>query len=402
MTDQLQPKYRQILEQLKQDIGIGLYVAGQRFPSEAALVKRFGVSRITIGHALRELQRNGFIDRVAGSGSYVRERAHQELDAPLFGLVIPNLGETEIFGPICRAIAAAPDGLLRKHALLWPHAEPGPEGKAAEVVQLAKQCVERRVSGVFFAPLEMWEDGQGVNWRVLDMLEKAGIPVVLLDRRPGGSAGRRRCDLVGIDNRRAGYLATRHLAELGARSIAFVAYEGQATTVELRIEGYRDALAESLMPLSVMPSSVASLEPDAPRQVRAQVVWLAAREKVEAGRFRHYDGLVCANDRIAGRVMQALLARGIRIPQDVRIVGIDDVNYAALLPVPLTTVHQPCREIGETALRMMFDRIEHPRMPAREVWLDCWLVVRESCGSQAPGQASVGSPNQVGDPTMTS
>lgn len=371
MTDQLLPKYRQILDQLTRDIGTGLYVTGQRFPSEAALVKRFGVSRITVGHALRELQRSGFIDRIAGSGSYVRGRAHERTDAALFGLVIPNLGEAEIFGPICRAIAAAPGGVSRKHALLWPHAEPDAEGKAGEVIQLAEQCVERGVAGVFFAPLEMWEDGRGVNRRVLDILEQAGIPVVLLDRRPERGAARKRFDLVGIDNRWAGYVAARHLVDLGANRIGFVAYEGQASTVEWRMEGYRDALAER-----------------SPR-MHPQMVRLQARERVEAHWLSHYDGLVCANDRIAGRVMQALLARGTRVPQDVRMVGIDDVNYAALLPVPLTTVHQPCREIGETALRMMFDRIEHPRMPAREVWLDCSLVVRESCGAQAADQPGI-------------
>jgi DNA-binding LacI/PurR family transcriptional regulator len=83
--------------------------------------------------------------------------------------------------------------------------------------------------------------------------------------------------------------------------------------------------------------------------------------------------------------MLALLAKGIRIPQDVRIVGIDDVMYAALLPVPLTTIHQPCGEIGKTALRLLLDRIAHPKMPAREVLLDCELVVRRSCGCKAEG-----------------
>jgi DNA-binding LacI/PurR family transcriptional regulator len=57
------------------------------------------------------------------------------------------------------------------------------------------------------------------------------------------------------------------------------------------------------------------------------------------------------------------------------------VNYAALLPVPLTTVHQPCREIGEAALRVMLERLARPKMAARDVLLDCTLVVRESCGS---------------------
>ena len=90
------------------------------------------------------------------------------------------------------------------------------------------------------------------------------------------------------------------------------------------------------------------------------------------------DAFVCANDRIAGRCMQALAAAGFRIPCDFRIVGIDDVHYASLLPVPLTTVRQPCREIGETAMRVMLDRLAHPKMPARDILLDCTLVIRES------------------------
>jgi DNA-binding LacI/PurR family transcriptional regulator len=97
------------------------------------------------------------------------------------------------------------------------------------------------------------------------------------------------------------------------------------------------------------------------------------------------DAFVCANDRIAGRLMHHLRQRGIRIPEDVRIVGIDDVVYASLLPVPLTTVHQPCRDIGEIALRLMLERLERPDMPARQVLLDCSLVIRESCGAERDG-----------------
>jgi GntR family transcriptional regulator, arabinose operon transcriptional repressor len=76
------------------------------------------------------------------------------------------------------------------------------------------------------------------------------------------------------------------------------------------------------------------------------------------------------------------MARRVRIPRDVRIVGMDDVNYAGLLPVPLTTVRQPCREIGEAALGLMLDRLERPKMPAREVLVDCALTIRDSCGAK--------------------
>ena len=82
---------------------------------------------------------------------------------------------------------------------------------------------------------------------------------------------------------------------------------------------------------------------------------------------RQPDAIVCANDRAAGRLMHTLLGSATRSPR-LRLVGIDDVDYAGLLPVPLTTLRQPAREIGEAALAAMLDRARgpaDPRHPAR-------------------------------------
>ena len=80
--------------------------------------------------------------------------------------------------------------------------------------------------------------------------------------------------------------------------------------------------------------------------------------------------------------MQALLAADVRVPGDIRIVGVDDVAYASLLPVPLTTIHQPCRAIGEAALAVMLDRLNRPESLTRDVLLNCKLVIRKSCGAE--------------------
>ena len=355
------PKYRQIYDRLSGDIAAGRYQAGQKFPSEAALVQRFGASRITVGHAIRELQQRGFVDRIAGSGTYVRRLKGGAREGLVFGLIIPNLGETEIFEPMCQAIAAS--GAASSHALLWPHSDAHNLNKEEESLRLCRQCIARKVAGVFFAPLELSAESAAVNRRVMKLLKQAGIPVVLLDRRPDELPASERCDLVGIDNHRAGYLATEHLLELGAKHIGFVAYEHQAPTVKERIRGYKDALA-------------------AGRGNKREVFRFPVNSRLEIpAAVTDCDAFVCANDRVAGYLMHALIARGIRIPRDARIVGIDDVNYAALLPVPLTTVRQPCREIGEAALRLMLDRLENPKRPARDVLLDCTLVIRQSCGA---------------------
>jgi len=359
------PLYQTIFDRLSRDITSGRYKPGQKFPSEAALVKRFNVSRITVIRAVRELQGRGLVDRVAGSGTYVRDPVRQPRENLLFGLIIPNLGETEIFEPICQGIAASPDAT--GHGLFWGQANPRTLSKEEQALLLCRQCIIREVSGVFFAPLELSPKSSEVNRRIARMLKKAGIPVIFLDRRPEEeTADRGHCDLVGIDNYRAGYIATEHLLRLGARRTGFIAYERQASTVKARIRGFKDALSAS------SPGTTGK---------RIFIVRPGGCLDLPAA-ARDCDAFVCANDRVAGHLMHALIAQGIRIPKDVRLVGIDDVRYADLLPVPLTTVHQPCRDIGETALRVMLERLDRPQMPARDILLNCELKIRESCGAR--------------------
>ncbi len=80
--------------------------------------------------------------------------------------------------------------------------------------------------------------------------------------------------------------------------------------------------------------------------------------------------------------MHVVLGLGYRIPGDIAIVGIDDVEFASLLPVPLTTVHQPCREIGEAAMAAMIERVKRPAMFVRDILVECKLIVRASCGAK--------------------
>ena len=96
-------KHETIRQALADAIASGQYEAGQRLPSESELVKTFGASRPTVTRALRELQLAGIIERRAGSGSYVKVDATAR--GYTFGLVIPELGRTEIFEPICRGMA---------------------------------------------------------------------------------------------------------------------------------------------------------------------------------------------------------------------------------------------------------------------------------------------------------
>jgi len=356
------PKYQQVYSALRREIQSGKWKRGDRLPSEAELVQAYHASRITVGRAVRELQAEGFVERRPGSGTYVRARSAS--GALSFGLLIPDLGETEVFEPICQGMMASP--LAREHALLWGSPN-GDRTKAGRALRLCRQYIDRGVSGVFFAPLELMADKDDVNRTIADALDEARIPVVLLDRTVVPYPRRGHHDLVGIDNRRAGYVITEHLLRLRCWRIAFVGEPNSAATVDAREAGYREALYTADAPVD--RSLVHRLDPDEASAVRAMM----AATRPEA--------IVCANDRTAGRLMHTLRALDYVVPRDVRLVGIDDVPYASLLPVPLTTLRQPTRQIGEAALATMLERVVQPDLPPRDILLHCELVVRESCGS---------------------
>lgn len=358
-------KHRRIYDALHQAISAGRWAVGERLPSEAELVKQFGVSRITVARAVNDLQTAGLVERRAGAGTFVK---HVHKAAALsFGLLIPDLGETEIFGPICQGMMASP--LAKDHALLWGNTSGLDPSKEVLAWQLCQQYIERHVSGVFFAPLVSGLSKDEVNRRIVDAFDAAKIPVVLLDRSllPYPQPGR--YDLVGIDNRSAGYFITNHLLTLGCRRIGFISIKNDASTVDAREAGYREALYAG----------------DAPME-RALVYRGAADDVAAIEQFMKSlrpDGIVCSNDLTAGKLMHSLRRLDYRVPRDVRLVGIDDVEYASLLPVPLTTLRQPTRQIGEAALGIMLQRVNRPDLPPRETWLPCELIVRDSCGARA-------------------
>jgi GntR family transcriptional regulator, arabinose operon transcriptional repressor len=354
------PKYELIRQTLADAIISGQYPPGHRLPSESQLVATFSASRPTVNRALRELQLAGIIDRRAGSGSYVRADAAAR--GYTFGLLIPELGRTEIFEPICRGMAEAQHG--SQHVLLWGSSFGDQANLEQQASQACRQLVSQKVSGVFFAPLELTPQKDAINRGIAEALERAGIPVMLLDRDLVSYPERSRYDLVGIDNRRAGYVITQHLIRAGCRRVVFVGRPGSAPTVDARAAGYREAISAASL-----ETRVCRIEPENSAQVKDVLTRFAP------------DGFVCANDFTAANLLRTLTGLKIRVPAGVRMVGIDDVKYASLLSVPLTTIHQPCASMGAIAISTMLDRLRDPKLPVRDVLLNFDVVVRDSCGT---------------------
>jgi DNA-binding LacI/PurR family transcriptional regulator len=360
-------KYQRIYDHFHSAILEGALKAGDQLPTEADLCSEFGTSRPTVARALRQLVDEGLLRRRAGSGTFVNEMAKSGEDkVRRLGLLIPGLGMTEIFEPICAQIAAVAEA--QGFHLLWGsgHGE-ADISRADAAVSLCQRYVEQGVEGVFFAPLELDKRSEGINRQIVNALQREGIVVVLLDRDLGPFPRRSDCDLIALDNLRGGYLIAAHLLRQRCTRIDFFAQPHSAQTITQRLEGVRAALYDAGI---IMPREwVHWGNPKDPDYVK--------RELVDAG----VNVVVCSNDVTAAMLMTTLAGMGVDIPKDIRICGFDDVKYAGMLRVPLTTIKQPCADIGRIAVLTMMDRFTHRNLPGRKIMLTPQLVVRESCGA---------------------
>ncbi len=361
-------RHQEIYRELLAEILAGKYDKADRLPSEAQLVKRFGVSRPTVARALQDLVSESIIERRAGSGTYLSGDRKPSPGIRQLGMIVPGLGEIEIFDVICGELAS-----LARVSDLGMHwgGSTRPRAEVSmginEAMELCSRYIDTNVSGVFFAPFEHTTDNEAANRRITERLSHAGIPVVLLDRDICPFPQRSEFDLVGIDNFAGGYRLADHLIKLGAKRLAFVTRPFSATTVHARMAGASAAMQAH--GISVARDFLHAGDCADVKFVR----------RLAAGKL--LDGVICTNDQTAAQLLQTLSRLPIKTPQDLRVVGFDDVRFATLLSVPLTTIQQPCRDIALTAFNAMRERLGNPTLPPRSLLLSPRLIVRESCGA---------------------
>ncbi len=224
---------------------------------------------------------------------------------------------------------------------------------------------QQRVLGVLITPVDT------KNPRI-DAMIKRGMPVVLVDRR---SKQRNRCS-VGVDDVLGGRLAAGHLLDFGHKRIAFVGGPGALAQVAERHEGAAQALegrAGSLLSIETPSLSFSS-----GRAAATQIADLSVSKRP--------TGVLCANDLVALGLLQELTRRGLRVPQDVAVVGYDDIDFAAAAVVPLSSVRQPREQLGRTAAELMLEEANDPqRHKHRQVVYEPELVVRDSSALRRRG-----------------
>jgi LacI family transcriptional regulator len=218
---------------------------------------------------------------------------------------------------------------------------------------------EQRVSGLLITPI-------GNVLPRLERLRERGSPVVLVDRHENAHT----FSSVSVDDHRGGQLAAAHLLDLGRECLAFVGGPRRILQVEQRSSGAQDVIVErGARPLHVL--ELDSMRADAGRRGAEQLLALPAAERP--------DAVFAANDLIALGVLRELTRAGVRVPDDIAIIGYDDIYFAANAAIPISSVRQPAWEMGRTATELLMAEIEEPtKRDYRHVVFQPELIVRES------------------------
>jgi LacI family transcriptional regulator len=219
---------------------------------------------------------------------------------------------------------------------------------------------QMRVHGVLITPVDP-------DSPRLQELPRRGTPLVIVDRTGSGDS---HC-CVAVDDVLGGTLAAEHLLELGHESIAFVGGPAALGQVRDRLSGARQALAaHGLPPERLVTLPTAALTVPEGRAAGQRLAGLPAATRPTAA--------FCANDLLALGLLQQCVALGVRVPEDLAIVGYDDIDFAAAAAVPLTSIRQPRSELGATAAALLLEEATADDHEHQRVLFTPALIVRGS------------------------
>ncbi|MHC4800055.1 MAG: LacI family DNA-binding transcriptional regulator [Planctomycetota bacterium] len=325
------------------------------------VAKKANVSRSTVSH-------------VINSTRYVSEETRQRVEQAInelgyrpnilarslrlgqthtLGLILPDSSNT-FFAEIGRGIEIA--AFESGYNVILCNSEEDPQKESLYIDVLTK----KQVDGIILTSTCSQGDA-------LCSVNKLQIPIVLLDREITDLA----LDTVSTDNKAGGLIATNHLISLGHRRIGCIAGPSSTNPSAQRLIGYKQALSEAGIPFD--------------------------EALVRNGDFHALSGLVmgnellsmaepptaifACNDMMAIGVLRAASERGIRVPNDLALVGFDDIELDSFTNPPLTTIAQPKLEMGSKATQFLIQRIKNPQHDLRYEMLPVSLVPRDSCGA---------------------
>ncbi len=326
-----------------------------------------GVSVGTVSNAMNHPEKvsPAVLDRVHGAIEalgYVRNDAARQLRvgrSASIGLVVLDV-RNPFFTDIARGAedAAADAGL----SVILGNSDEDVAREAAYLDLFEQQ----RVAGVLISPY-------GDVTARLHRLRERGIPAVLVDRFSADAT----FSSVSVDDEAGGRLAVEHLLSQGRRRIAFVGGPLDIRQVSDRLAGARQAVASN------PDASLEVIETEALSVIEGRGAGQRIVARPGTDGDARPDAIFAANDLIAMGVLQALMMQGadIRVPDEIALIGYDDIDFASAAVVPLSSIRQPAQLIGRTAVEIMLAESAEPGADPRQVVFQPELVVRASTQS---------------------
>lgn len=358
-------RYKELFEHLRTQIMREEWTVGSQLPTELELAQSHTVSRGTVRQALDLLVQEGYVERIQGRGTfvsfkYLNNKASREASERRIGLILPYMRDQlslDILIGVEQAVKS------RGYQFSFAYADERAEQQARDI----QRMLADRVAGLVIFPVSNMSYDSSI-WQ----LKAEDMPFVLIDRYFPDL----QCDRVTADNFGGAYRATEHLIILGHTRIAFV-YDTLAdlrtTSVNDRYLGYRQALNDYHIPFD--QKLTMRIDKSKTDSVVDPFVELLQKPK-------RPQAIFAVNDFLALRLLQTARRCNITIPNDLALIGFDDVTLAAHISPSLTTVGQPRVEIGFSTGNLLLNRIEGYDGPYSHTVLPTNLIVRESCGAR--------------------
>ena len=325
--------------------------------ARAAGVSVSTVSRVLHGHPAVNGDLQKRVQEAIETLDYQPNRSAQRLRSNMssvIGLVISDI-ENPFFTSIVRGVEDVAYSKQMTVVLCNTDEDPRKQERYVDVM------AEERVAGLIIAP------AYGDSVQSLLKLRQSGIPTVLLDR----NVGEDKIDAVLVDNVAGAYTATQHLIALGRRRIVLVNGDTRIKTFADRHRGYCKALEDAGIPFN--REYVVEVYPKIERSIEAALALLQLDPRP--------DAIFAGNNLITVGVLKAIKQLGLNIPQEIALVGFDDMPWSSELCPPVTSIAQPTYELGQEAARLLIRRIQDPNAFQQTIMLHTRLIVRESCGA---------------------
>ncbi len=350
-------KYIAIVEWAKSYISEKGLAPNDRFLSENELCSIHGVSRQTVRQALSRLENEGVITRVRGSGTFVAEAVRTGLAQNKFVGVISTYFSDYIFPSIVTGV----ESVLRKNNIGMQLAIT--HNQVFEEAQALRSMLAQGVSGIIVEPSKSALSNS--NAEIYEEIRRRNIPLVFFNAKYPWSD----FTCVAMDDEAAGKQVTDYLYEQGHRKIAgiFALDDMQGHD---RYHGY-----------------IKSCEKYGVLNAENNVLWYSTEERndlfelSEKRIMRLIDNVtavVCYNDKLAVDLLKFCRAKGIRVPEDISVVGIDDSKLATLCDVGLTTVKHPQQGLGEVTAETLLKLMKNPKSELADIKFTPELVIRNS------------------------